>query len=116
MKKTSILLCFILICSLSLFACAKESESKWNDGSYEGKAEGVHGDIQLLVTIEKGAIKSIDVTSQAETSGVSEVAFTEVPKSIIDSQSTDVETVTGATVSSEAIITAVNDALNKATK
>lgn len=104
------------MCSLTLFACAKEPESQWADGTYNGIAEGVHGDIELSVTIEKGAIQSIDVVSQAETSGVSEVAFSQVPQSIIDTQSTEVETVTGATVSSEAIISAVNDALSKASK
>ena len=100
-----------------LAACGKSgSESKWNDGEYEGTAEGMHGDMEVSVTIEKGKISKIDIVSQAETEGVSDVAVERVPEDIIKKQSTEVDTVSGATESSKTIISAVEEALNKAVK
>lgn len=107
----------ILMLSLAFVGCSNgPAASVWKDGSYNGKAEAVHGDIEMSVEISEGKIAKINVVSQAETSGVSEVAFEQVPSSIIEKQTTEVETVAGATVSSQAIIAAVEDALNKAKK
>jgi len=107
----------VLLLTITLFGLSgcgsSEAKSEWNDGTYSGLAEGVHGNIELDVIIENGKIKTINVHSQAETSGVSEVAFAEVPKSIIENQTVEVETVAGATVTSKAIIDAVKDALEK---
>lgn len=117
MKKKSLLLGTALLLSLNLvFAgCSKAtSTSLWKDGTYSGKGEGVHGDIQLDVVIKGGKIDKINITSQDETSGVGEVAVEKVPVKIIEKQSPDVEAVAGATVSSKAIMEAVKQALEKA--
>jgi uncharacterized protein with FMN-binding domain len=105
----------ILMLSLVFVGCSKEPAAPaWKDGAYSGKAEGVHGDIELSVEISGGKIAKINVVSEAETSGVSELAFEQVPSAIIEKQTAQVDTVAGATVSSKAIITAVEDALSKA--
>lgn len=118
MKRKLLLITFVLLGSIfMLVACGKsESESKWNDGEYEGTAEGMHGEMEVKVTIDKGKISKIDIVSQSETEGVSDVAVERVPEDIVKKQSTEVDTVSGATESSKAIISAVDDALDKAAK
>jgi uncharacterized protein with FMN-binding domain len=114
MKKRLLLITFVLLSTIfMLTGCGK---SKWNDGEYEGNAEGMHGDLGVNVVIEDGKISKIDIVSEAETEGVSDVAMERVPEDIIDEQSTEVDTVSGATESSKTIIAAVEDALSKAEK
>lgn len=114
---------YLRVLSLSLFllialvGCSQTSESKWVDGQYEGSAEGLHGEVVMSVTVANGKITTIDVVSQSETEGISDLAFVEIPKEIIDEQSIeDVDTVTGATISSNAVIGAITVALEKAEK
>lgn len=101
-----------LLVGLAVTACG--SSAKWKDGTYTGAAEGMHGDVELSVTISAGKITKIDVISQAETKGVSDAAFEQVPGKIIEKQGIEVDTVAGATISSKAIIGAVEEALGKA--
>lgn len=89
-------------------------DATYTDGTYEGTAEGHNGPITLEVVIEGGTISDIIVGEHEETEGLSDPAFEEVPAAIIESNGTEVDTVTGATVTSDAIITAVEDALSKA--
>lgn len=106
----------VVLILVSLVGCSSTS-SKWNDGEYEGAAEGMHGDVTMKVVISGGKITSIDVVSQAETEGISDLAFEKIPASIVEKQGIEeVDTVAGATVSSKAIINAVDMALKKAVK
>jgi fumarate reductase flavoprotein subunit len=115
MKKKHLLVTAILICYMFILTgCSKES--KWNDGDFAGTAKGMHGDMEVNVTIEDGKISKIDVLTQDETEGLGTVAIEKVSEEIIDSQKTEVDTVSGATESSKTIIAAVEDALSKAVK
>lgn len=91
-----------------------EAAGTYNDGTYKATVDGHNGPLELEVTVEDGVISAVDVLSHEETDGISDPAFDEVPAAIVESNSTDVETVSGATVSSEAIIEAVNTALEDA--
>jgi len=106
------------LCALAVLvvSCSNSPTSKWQDGSYQGTAAGLHGDISLTVTVTKGKIAAIAVDAQEETAGVSDLAFTRVPADIIKKQSTTVDAVAGASVSSKAIMAAVGNALAKAVK
>lgn len=118
MKLRPTLALYIALCLTAalVLSCAPASGGKWKDGAYQGKAEGLHADISLTVTIEKGRIAKITIDQQGETAGVSDLAFTRVPAEIVKSQSTKVDAVSGASVSSKAIMAAVEDALTKAVK
>ena len=106
-------MCMAVILSTALlFSCT--TPSKWQDGAWQGKAEGVHGDVLLTVTVEKGRIAKIAIDKEEEAAGVSDLAFTRIPAAIITKQSPKVDAVTGATGSSKAIMAAVEDALTKA--
>ena len=107
---------FIVAALLAAAALSSCSASKWQDGAWQGTAAGVHGDVTLTVTVEKGRISKITIDKQEEAAGVTDVAFTRIPEAIIRSQSAKVDAVSGATGSSKAIMAAVEDALTKAAR
>jgi len=84
------------------------------DGTYEGIGEGYHGDISVQVIVEGGEVVAIEVLSQTERDDLWEDAWGSVPDAIIDTQTTDVDSVSGATFTSEGIVDAVASALGKA--
>ncbi|MBM7615014.1 FMN-binding protein [Alkaliphilus hydrothermalis] len=81
------------------------------DGNHEGFAEGYAGEIKVKVVVAKGAIRSIDILEIKDTPGLGDDAAQQVAQSIIDQQTLSVDTVSGATVSSEGLIAAVKNAL-----
>ena len=82
--------------------------------SYVVSAEGYGGEIQLEVFINEEEIVKITVLEQSETAGLGDDAVNEIIEAIIEANSTDVDTVSGATISSNATISAVEDALAQA--
>lgn len=76
----------------------------------------IGGEIKVKVTMDGDKIAKIDVLSHKETAGISDPAFEQVPAAIIAANSTAVDTVSGATKTSEALIAAVNDALSQVKK
>ncbi|MCK8824419.1 FMN-binding protein [Fuchsiella alkaliacetigena] len=81
---------------------------------YTGIGEGHEGDIEVEVEIDGDEILEVRVIDHQETEGIADPAIEELPSAIVDAQSTDVDTVSGATKTSEAIIEAVNEALVEA--
>ena len=65
----------------------------------------------VKVTMDGDKIAKIEVLSHNETAGISDSAFNTLPDAIVAANSTEVDTVSGATKTSEALIAAVNDAL-----
>ena len=94
---------------------SKVSESgKWKDGTYTGSGKGFGGTISVKVTVKDGKISAIDVTSASgETASYFSKAKGIIPK-MISGQTTNVDAASGATYSSNGIITAVRNALSKA--
>lgn len=76
----------------------------------------IGGEIKVKVTMDGDKIAKIEVLSHSETAGISDPAFNTLPDAIIAANSTQVDTVSGATKTSEALIAAVNDALSKVGK
>ena len=91
-----------------------QNDEKIVSGVFEGKAEGLMGNISVRVVIEKNEIKNIDILEYADTPGYSDTVFEYLPKRVIEKDSTDVDLVAGATLTSKAFLEAVNDALKKA--
>lgn len=94
---------------------SKVSESgTWKDGTYTGSGKGFGGTISVKVTVKDGKISAIDVTSASgETAFYFSKAKGIIPK-MISGQTTNVDAASGATYSSNGIITAVRNALSKA--
>lgn len=82
------------------------------DGIYKGSAKGKGGDVVVEVVVENSAIKDIKILEQKETAGLADPALKNIPAAIIETQSLDIDTVSGATITSKAIISAVEAALN----
>lgn len=90
---------------------AVPDDAELNDGVFTGSAKGHNGELVVEVTIEDKKIVSVVVTQHVESDGISDPAIEQVPAEIVANNSTDVDTVSGATVSSRAIINATNAAL-----
>lgn len=82
------------------------------DGTYEGSANGFSGKIKVSVEIRNQTIRSINILSNSDDAAFFNRAKEGVTASILAKQSTDVDTVSGATYSSKGIINAVKDALS----
>ncbi|SHI18744.1 S-layer homology domain-containing protein [Sporobacter termitidis DSM 10068] len=110
-KLLSLLLVVLLM--LSSMGGALAAEPKWADGSYDGFAQGRNGPVEMRVTIAGGQITAIETVSQSETPDIWQNALGMIGK-ILSAQSVDVDVVSGATLSSNAIKGAVGGALDKA--
>ena len=86
----------------------------FKDGVYEGTAIGFGGDVSVEVVVEDGTIQEIKIVSaENEDAAYMEMAKDIIP-AILEKQSADVDTVSGATFSSTGIKDAVAAALEKA--
>lgn len=91
-----------------------DSDNVYKDGTYTGEAEGYGGTIQVEVTLAGDEITSINVVSAPGEDSAYLSQAESVIDSILSAQSTDVDTVSGATFSSTGILNAVDAALGKA--
>ena len=127
MKRTlSLLLAFVMV--LGLAACggntaqettaaataASEEAGIYTPGTYTGTAAGKNGDVKVEVTFSANAIDSVKVVEHSETAGISDGAIENIPTAIVENQSLAVDTVSGATITSDAILKAVADAVAQA--
>lgn len=90
------------------------ADQVYKDGTYTGDGQGFGGNIQVQITIADDTLTDIQVVSAEK----EDSAYLSQGKAVIDrileAQSTDVDTVSGATFSSTGILMAVEDALGKA--
>lgn len=94
---------------------SEESEDlAYKNGTYTGDGQGFGGNIQVQVTLENDTITDIQVVSAPGEDSAYLSQGQGVISTILAAQSTDVDTISGATFSSTGIINAVNDALGKA--
>lgn len=83
-------------------------------GEYNAEALGIEGMVGVKVTIDKdGVIKKIVVDASEETPELGGVGGPEVGKAIVEQQSLSVDGYTGATMTSNAVLEAVEDALKQ---
>lgn len=117
MKK---LLCTLASILLVMSGCT--STPKQNDptpaaltaGTYQATATGFHGDLTVEVSVDETSILSVNVLEHAETRFISDLAIEQLPQDIVEQQSIYVDTYSGSTVSSRAVLTAVEHALSQA--
>ena len=116
MRTSKVFLSLLLVLALLVGLVPAVAETTLTDGTYTGTGKGMHSNIAVTVTVEDGAITSVTVDSQDETPGVSDPAFEQIPAAIVAAGNTDVDAVAGATLTSNGIIEAVNNALNGTTE
>ncbi len=97
-----------------LVGCVAAGAEGMTPGTYTAEAEGFHGTIKLEVTVDAEAITGIEVVEHSETAGIGEAALPVLVESVLEHQTTGVDSVAGATVTSEAFKAALTDALTEA--
>ena len=112
-----------LICTCSalliiLAGCSGEAsaptEVALTAGKYKGTATGFHAPITVEVEVDEKSILSVKVTEHAETRFIADLAINQLPQDIVEKQSVNLDTYSGCTVSSGAVLAAVKDALSQA--
>lgn len=93
---------------------ADSASSGPQDGEYTGTGKGFGGTISVKVTINEGTISSIDVISHSETISIGGTSFAPLTQAILREQSTAVDTISGATYTSNGFLEAVINALVQA--
>ena len=84
-------------------------------GEYIGVGKGgMGGDIEVKVSYEDSTIKAIEVISEHETPDIGGVALEDLKASVLEKNSTEVDTISGATMTSTAFLSAVEDAIAQA--
>lgn len=113
MKKKALSLALALALCLNLGACTKkDKEGVYTPGAYVGISEnGMGGKLTVEVTVDENAITAVEVTGHAETAGISDPAIEKIPAAIKEANSTEVDGISGATITSDAIKEAVANAL-----
>lgn len=91
-------------------------DSGYADGTYTGEAQGFGGPVSMEVVIENGVITEVNVLSAENEDGAYFTMAEDMIPAILEAQSADVDTISGATFSSTGIKDAVAIALEKATK
>ena len=107
-KLTAALLVFLMMVMTGAMALA------YTEGTYTATAQGNNGPVTVSVTFSADAITDVTVVEHSETAGLSDRPITEIPAAIVENQSLAVDTVSGATNSSNAILTAVADCVAQA--
>ena len=97
-KLTSILLALML--ALCCFSSALAD-------TYTGEAEGKNGKIAVEITVEDGKITDVQVPEQAETVGIADAPLAQIPAFVVENQSLAVDAFTGATVTRDALVAAI---------
>lgn len=112
-----------MVAAFTLTACGSGEMSfttadpgSYKDGSYIETAKGKNGDVSVTVLIQDGYIADVTVGENKETPDIGGKAITQLPKSFIEKQTYQVDTVAGATVTSNAIKVAVGKCLEKASQ
>ena len=89
-------------------------EAEESGGVFTGKAPGFHGDIVVEITVEEDVITDLKVTEHSETENIGEAALPVLAQQALDNQTINVDTVAGATVTSDGFRAALKDAVESA--
>ncbi|MEG0752463.1 MAG: flavocytochrome c [Angelakisella sp.] len=112
-KITSFLLAVALI--MSSTGCGAKGTVPANEPKvYTATTKAHNGDLTLDVAIADSKITAVTITNHAETAGIADMPIEELPKQIVEKQTIALDAVSGATVTSKAILTAVEDAIKQA--
>ena len=85
------------------------------DGSYTAEGKGIGGKVPVTVTVKDSKIATVTVGDNSETQGIGSKAIEQLPDAIVAANGTEgVDAVSGATVTSKAIFSAVDEALEQA--
>lgn len=97
--------------AFSLVACGS---SNGVSGDYTGTAKGLGGDVKVTITLKDSVITDVKAEGKDETEGIGTKALEKLPGEMKDGNTINVDSVSGATVTSEAIKEAAKEAIKSA--
>ncbi|MDO5293871.1 MAG: FAD-binding protein [bacterium] len=134
-KKTLVTCGLILSLACNLVGCNKDSDNSENaengantednsapsdsslsfkSGNYQAIGQGKYGDVVVDVVFSDTEIDSVTIGANSETADIAKPAFEQIPSAIVDGQTLNVDVVTGATYTSNAILDAVANCVEQA--
>ena len=134
-KKTIALLLAVAMTAALLFGCAPAEEGAETpaptpdaaeeqqgeepaggaaDGTYTATAQGFGGEVSVTITVEGGALSAVEAVGGGETAGIGSRAIEELPEAILEAGSAEVDGVSGATFTSDAVKSAARAAMTEA--
>ncbi|MDO5521811.1 MAG: FAD-dependent oxidoreductase [bacterium] len=123
MKRKLITCGLILTLAVGTVSCGKKTESNdkaqapslsFTAGEYSAKAAGRNGDVNVTVKFTDSKIESVVVGEHTETAGIADPAIEKIPAAITEGQTLKVDAVTGATLTSNALLEAITDCVKQA--
>ena len=97
----------------SMLAAAEE-KGIYTPGTYSASAMGIAGDVTVTMTFDATSITDVQIDVSKETPEIGGKIGEDMAKAILDAQSADIDAVSGATVTSDAIRTAAADCISQA--
>lgn len=113
-KLFSRVLTFLLVLSLLTTAFASDSVV-YEAGVYSDTQLGFGGKITVTLTFDEASITAVEVVGDSESAGIGSDAVEKLPQEILAAQSAQIDDISGATVSSKAILVAAQNCINAAT-
>lgn len=92
----------------------KEYSKAMNPGVYSAISHGHHSDIKVEVTVTADSIESVTILEEGETYNLADPALIDIPERIVETQSVGIDTISGATYTSRAILNAVSECIEEA--
>ena len=123
MKRRLLAILIVLAMVFSFSGCStpnqtgikeETAQGTLKDGTYEGKANGNNGPLTLTITVKDGKFTKAEVTNHSESLGISDEAIKSIPNAIVEGQTLAVDTISGATNSSEGILEAAAECIKAA--
>lgn len=90
------------------------STTGFKAGTYTAARQGKFGPVQVEATFSEQALESLAVIQHEETKFISDMAIQDIPAAIVEHQALEVDTITGATLTSMAVIGAATDCVQQA--
>ena len=112
MKK--IISCLLALCMLAGCSTSNNASGKYTAGTYSASAKGFGGDVTVSITTDTTTITDVVIDAPDETETVGGAALDDLKDQILKNQSSEIDGVSGATFTSDAVKKATENALAQA--
>lgn len=113
-KKISLFLLFLTVFSSVLLGCSTDSTQENNGTKGTATTAGYGGDVTVNVVVSGTNISKVDVDAPGETATIGGEAATQIAEEIVSKQSLAIDAISGATITSTAVLKAAEEALKNA--
>ena len=110
-------ICTSFLMAVSLTACSSTSgstSSAAKDGTYTATEKGFGGDVTVTLVVKDGAFDSLNIVGDSESAGYGADAIPVLQQEMTDAKSPEVDSVSGATHTSDAALTAAKSCFEQA--